>query len=70
MKNALDILCSHAAKTLPDSISERKSVLRAMEKVLRTDHSVYRDVQAQLAAISALEKLNTQMQMRFTGGAK
>ena len=70
MKNATEILCVHAAKNLPDSLNERKTVLRAMEKVLRCDHPVYRVVQAQLAAIAAVEKLNVQLQMHFTGGAK
>lgn len=71
MKNAIEILCGHAAQTLPDSLSERKSVLRAMEKVLRADNPIYRDVQAHLAAIAVVEKFDAQLKMRFsTGGAK
>jgi hypothetical protein len=66
MKNSIEVLCTHAAKNLPDSLNDRKTVLRAMEKVLRADHPVYRDVQAQLAAIAAVERLNIQLQMRFT----
>lgn len=66
MSTSIETLCRHAAKTLPDSLSERKTILRAMQKVLKCEEAVYRDVQAQLAAIAAVEKLNAQLQMRFT----
>ena len=65
MKNSIDTLCEHAANTLPDSISQRKTVLRAMEKVLRGEHPVLRNVQAQLAAIAAVEQLQAELPMKF-----
>lgn len=58
MKDSVEKLCSHAARTLPDSISERKTVLR-------TDSPIYPDVQAQLATFGALENLNLQLKMKF-----
>lgn len=68
--NPLEVLCIHAAKTLPDSINERKSVLRAMEKTLQAKSPLYRDVQAQLAAVAVVEKLNAQLKMHFSGASQ
>jgi len=65
MNTSVEILCEHAARTLPDSISERKTILRAMEKILHGNHPVCRDVRAQLAAIAAIEKLQEELPMKF-----
>ena len=40
MKNAIEVLCGHSAQNLPDSLSERKRVLRAMEKLLRAEKTL------------------------------
>ena len=63
--NPIETLCRHAAASLPDSISERKTVLVALEKVLKPQHPVYRDVQANLAAIEAAEKLQRELHIHF-----
>jgi hypothetical protein len=63
--NPIETLCRHAAASLPDSISERKIVLVALEKVLKPQHPVYRDVQANLAAIEAAEKLQRELHIHF-----
>jgi hypothetical protein len=63
--NPIETLCRHAAASLPDSISERKTVLVALEKVLKPQHRVYRDVQANLAALEAAEKLQRELYIHF-----
>jgi hypothetical protein len=70
MKDAIQVLCTHAARTLPDSISERKSVLRAMEKLMGHDHPARRLVASQIAAIMALEKLNSELPLKFSSHLK
>lgn len=74
MKEAIETLCAFAASNLPDSISERKKVLRAIEKLLVHSHPVHRDVMAQLAAIAAMEKFDAQLKIHFSpahnGGGK
>jgi hypothetical protein len=63
--NPIETLCRHAAVNLPDSISERKTVLLALGKVLKPHHPVYREVQASLAVIQTLEKLQNQLLIHF-----
>ncbi len=64
--NPIETLCRHAAVSLPDSISERKTVLLALGKILKPQHPVYRDVRANLAAIQAVEKLQCDLHAHFT----
>src|ERR1700677_3765732 len=63
--NPIETLCRHSAASLPDSISERKTVLVALEQVLKPQHPVYREVQANLAAIEAAEKLQRELHIHF-----
>jgi hypothetical protein len=63
--NPIETLCRYAAVNLPDSISERKAVLLALSKVLKPHHPVYREVQASLAVIQTLEKLQNQLPIHF-----
>jgi hypothetical protein len=65
MTGSLEVLTAHAARTLPDSLRGRKTVLRALEKVLHADHPAHRDVRAQLAGLDAVEKLNSQLETYF-----
>ena len=65
VKPAIEVLCTHAAKTLPDSLGDRRDVLAALARALHTDHPAHRDAQAQLAAIDAVETLERQLQTRF-----
>ena len=63
--NPIETLGRDAAVNRPDSISERKAVLLALSKVLKPHHPVYREVQASLAALDAVEKLQNQLPVRF-----
>jgi len=65
MSNPIETLCAHAGRSLPDSLRERKTVLRAMEKVLMPGHPVQIEVQAQLAGIAAVERLEVQLKLGF-----
>lgn len=67
MSNATYIktLVEHAAQTMPDSLVQRKRVLRAIEHVM-VDHPVLRDVRSQLASLEAVERLSEQLRLRFT----
>lgn len=58
-------LAAHAANTLPDSISERKRVLRAITDLLTADHPAFQSASAQLASIEAVERLNEQLILKF-----
>ncbi len=58
-------LAEHAAGSLPDSISERKRLLRAITHVLTDNHFAYQQAQAQLASIEAVERLNDQLRLKF-----
>lgn len=64
--NPTEVLCMHAARTLPDSISERKHVLRALEKLVKGKAA--EEVRAQLAAIAAIEVLQVELPLVFSQG--
>ena len=64
--NPIETLCRHAAVNLPDSITERKTVLLALGKILKPQHPVYHEVQASLAALNAVEKLQRDLHVHFT----
>lgn len=68
MNDVIAVLAEHAARTLPDSICERKRVLRALEKVLTEKHPALKQVRAQLAAIKAVDRLNEELPLHFGGG--
>jgi len=60
-------IAEHCAKTLPDSMIERKVLLRALEHVLTERHPALRPIRAQLAAIKAIEHLQDQLPFHFRG---
>ena len=70
MKSSLEVLCLHAVKSLPDNLGERQAVLRALEKVLRANHPLCRDVRAQIAALGCVEKLNARLKSTEAGSQK
>jgi hypothetical protein len=59
------ILAEHAAESLPDSISKRKQVLQAILKCLTREHRAFANVKAQLAAIEAAERLQSELPLMF-----
>lgn len=65
MSDALSILASHVSRTLPDSLSERKSVLRALDNILKDKHPAKVEVRAQLAALETIERLQAELPLKF-----
>lgn len=65
MNESLTIIAAHVARHLPDSISERKRVLRALEKILPERHPASRSVIAQLSSIEAIERLQSELPLHF-----
>jgi len=65
MNEFLEIIVLHATRTLPDSISDRKRLLRAIEKLLVESHPAVASIRAQLASIAAIEKLQEELPLQF-----
>lgn len=70
MTDSYAVIARHVAKTLPDSLAERKALLRALSHVLSANHPAATDVAAQLAHITALEKLQAEFPLRFRDTAR
>lgn len=65
MIDSYSTIFAHVARTLPDSLSERKRLLQALDSVLPTRHPAARHVAAQLAAIAGVEQLQQELPMHF-----
>ncbi len=63
--NALNTLLAHASATLPDNITERKNLLKAMDRVMTPQHPAYAGVAAQLAAIETMEQMQRDLPLLF-----
>jgi hypothetical protein len=63
-----EIIYTHLAKTLPDSIAERRKVLQAMSYVLKDSHPAKASVLAILAALDAQDKLQMDLSLTLTRG--
>lgn len=70
MNDSIAILLEHVANTLPDSITERKKVLTALSRVLKSNHRAYRPVLDQIAALDAIAGMQAVLPLQFKGGAK
>jgi len=62
---ALDVILAHAASTMPDSLAQRREILRAMEKILTHEHEALAAVQSQLAALDAIDALQAELPLKF-----
>ena len=67
MTDPLDIVLTHAIETLPDSISARKQLLRAMSHVITEKHPAYNAVMSQIAVIESLEELQAKLPIQLKG---
>ena len=67
MTDAINVLATHAAHTLPDSIDGRKRVLRAIQKVLTDRHPAMLDVRAQLATLETITDQQSALPLKFSG---
>jgi len=66
MSDSIAILLAHVTETLPDSLSKRKKVLTALLNVMKAKHPAYRSVQAQLAAIDTIERLQSDLPLLWS----
>ncbi len=60
-----NIIALHCAQTLPDSINERKRLLRALEHILTERHPALKALRAQLAALTVIDRLQAQLPIHF-----
>lgn len=67
MRDSLSIISTHCAQTLPDSLSARKELLVALITILTAEHPAHKLIAAQLAAIEAIESLQKELPLKFTG---
>lgn len=66
--DAKGVLLKHVAKTLPDSLSERKTLLYAMWALMSEDHPAYRSVEEQIRNLESAEELQKELPLKFTEG--
>lgn len=63
--NSLNILCAHAARTLPDSLAGRKQLLAALANVMRLRHPATRQVRAQMIVLHGFEAMQAGLAREF-----
>jgi len=63
--NSIQVLAEHAAATLPDSIIQRKRVLRAVQVVLPDKHPAMRDIRSQLLLLDSLDSFQEKLPLKF-----
>lgn len=68
-KTSQQILAEHAASTLPDSIAQRRIVLKAILVNLKKGHPAYENVAEQLASLDRAEKLQAELPFHLEKGA-
>lgn len=64
-KPSQQILAEHAANTLPDSISARREVLKAILENLTTAHPAHLNIRAHLAALDTAENFQRELPLKF-----
>ena len=65
LKSPIQVLCEHAARTLPDSIQARSLLLAAMAKVLQPKSAAHRNVTGQMASLTAATQLEIELPPAF-----
>ena len=63
--DSLNILCAHAARTLPDSLAERKQLLAALANVMRLGHPATQEVNAQMTVLRGFEAMQAELADMF-----
>lgn len=51
----------HISRTLPDSLSARRELLVATRALMKVTHPAAKDIDAQIAVIEAIDKLQGQL---------
>lgn len=65
MTEPLQILADHVAETLPDSLSRRKTVLSALDRILKPGHPAKANVTAQISVLETLEKFQAELPLKL-----
>jgi hypothetical protein len=68
MSDPLSIVLRHIA--LPDSLSERKTVLEALILLIKHSHPAFNSICAQINAIEKLQILQKELPLKFQPKAK
>lgn len=61
MNESLGVLAAHCVRTMPDSMTEQKRLLRALAQVMTVDHPALPKIQAQIVAIEMLERMQQEL---------
>ena len=64
-KTSQQILAEHAAATLPDSLTQRRVVLKAILINLKKTHPAYANIRQQLASLDLAEQLQAELPFHF-----
>lgn len=64
-KPSQQLLAEHAANTLPDSITARRVILKAILENLTVKHPAHVNIRAQLAALDTAEEFQRELPLRF-----
>jgi hypothetical protein len=70
MTDSIEILVRHVAATLPDSITQRLTLLEALRAVMKDSHPAYDSVCEHIQSLQTAQMLQAQLPLIFNGGAK
>jgi len=70
MSDALTIIMEHVARTMPDSISERLTLLEAQRSLLKPQHPAWKNICEHIHALKSAQRLQSELPLNFTQGSK
>ena len=66
MSDALSIIMEHVARTMPDSISGRLTLLEAQRALLKPQHPAWKNICEQRHALKSAQRLQSELPLNFT----
>lgn len=70
MTDSIEILVRHVAATLPDSISQQLVLLEALRTTMKSSHPAYQVVCEHIYNLKSAQRLQSELPLKFNGGAK
>lgn len=64
MSDTLDTLVVHCVNTLPDSLAERKRLLRALNRLMGSSHPLFHEVERQIGLVESVERHQLELQLK------
>ncbi len=61
MSNSMNMLARHVAGTLPDSLHQRLTLLKALRNVMKASHPAHGPVLDQIAALQQVQRLQAEL---------